>query len=773
MRKKNVFILLTLIFSLCFGFTSKTISEVEAGANEYSSLAQKYLSENNDISSFYTSSSAGSVSGLKGDNLLEKLAQIMEVKHRYYTSYGDVRGAMCYSDEDPNNSSNIILFYAGASFSNAWGSGNNYNREHVWCKNRSGGLYTSVDNSSRGAGADIHQLRPSNPSVNSSRSNNLYAELNKTGNELTYNGNGIDCYNSGSGQFEPRDGIKGDVARILMYMYTHYSTEIDVNSSRASISNTSTTSQAGDLQINNIVYTSLNTSQAAWDVLLSWNELDPVDDFEMNRNNYCASITGVRNPYIDHPEFAEMIWSSSYEGSGALIDNIPQKEYISVPYILTSLGEGDTFQIKPSTNIEGNTISYSSSNTSIASVTSSGLITAKGIGKTTITISCKEETTSFVVSVYEQKYLTLLEESLTLKEGESYQITPNTNVSSLTYSSKDKEIATVSSSGKISALTPGSTTISVEGDGLIATISLIVIPSEDNTTVRYTVTSKTDVSTSRNAPIDSYASFLQTAGTSNGQATAGNTTELKLSGYQGYIIKDITISTKSNTSKGAGSFSVSTSLGKTLVSIPDSKFNTSNWNGSYTTSFVEKKLTLLDENYVIQEGEVISFLLTGSTNSIYIESYIITYELFTEGEKTLDDVFKEYYNEGLYTTSTSYFFNEESQIEMTRYFNVNLEDNNNKIDLSRFINNSYFASWEENAYEISSIDDETLLDFVSVISTDLKKIVEDSYYLDISKITISGESTYLSIKLELTSLDLGKLEDESLTFVEVKVFVEE
>ncbi|MDD7736286.1 MAG: hypothetical protein SOW55_02665, partial [Bacilli bacterium] len=77
MRKKNVFILLTLIFSLCFGFTSKTISEVEAGANEYSSLAQKYLSENNDISSFYTSSSAGSVSGLKGDNLLEKLAQIM------------------------------------------------------------------------------------------------------------------------------------------------------------------------------------------------------------------------------------------------------------------------------------------------------------------------------------------------------------------------------------------------------------------------------------------------------------------------------------------------------------------------------------------------------------------------------------------------------------------------------------------------------------------------------------------------------------------------
>ena len=108
MRKKNVFILLTLIFSLCFGFASKKISEVEAGANEYSSPRERYLGENNDISSFYTSSSVGSVSGLKGDNLLEKLAQIMTVKHRYYTTYGDVRGAMCYSDEDPNDRSKNI-----------------------------------------------------------------------------------------------------------------------------------------------------------------------------------------------------------------------------------------------------------------------------------------------------------------------------------------------------------------------------------------------------------------------------------------------------------------------------------------------------------------------------------------------------------------------------------------------------------------------------------------------------------------------------------------
>lgn len=700
MRKKNVFILLTLIFSLCFGFTSKTISEVEAGANEYSSLAQKYLSENNDISSFYTSSSAGSVSGLKGDNLLEKLAQIMEVKHRYYTSYGDVRGAMCYSDEDPNNSSNIILFYAGASFSNAWGSGNNYNREHVWCKNRSGGLYTSVDNSSRGAGADIHQLRPSNPSVNSSRSNNLYAELNKTGNELTYNGNGIDCYNSGSGQFEPRDGIKGDVARILMYMYTHYSTEIDVNSSRASISNTSTTSQAGDLQINNIVYTSLNTSQAAWDVLLSWNELDPVDDFEMNRNNYCASITGVRNPYIDHPEFAKMIWSTSYSGSGALIDNIPKKEYISVPYILRTIEEEETFQILPSTNIDNSNITYSSSNPSIATVSNSGLVTGVSGGKAIITITNKTSTTSFEIVV----------------------------------NPKSEE----------------------EVEGIKAL---------------YTIVSK-NVQTSGIAPNNSYATYSQTYTGTSGQIRGGDTASLIISGYQGYVIKGLTLSMKSNKGSGSGSLSVTTSLGKDLASIPNSAFNSSNWNGGYSTSFVDIVVDIKDDQYIIQEDETIAVNIVGSANSLYIASYTITYELPKE-EKTLDDLFKDYYNEGAYRTVTSYFFNEQAKIEMARYFNVNLEDNNNKIDLSIFANSNYFASWKENTYEINSIDDEVLLDFVSVISTDLKKIVEDSYYLDISKITISGEFTYLSIKLELSSLDLGKLEDESLTFVEVKVFKEE
>ena len=43
-------------------------------------------------------------------------------------------------------------------------------------------------------------------------------------------------------------------------------------------------------------------------MLLEWNRLDPVDEWEMERNNETAKIQGNRNPFIDHPELADIIW---------------------------------------------------------------------------------------------------------------------------------------------------------------------------------------------------------------------------------------------------------------------------------------------------------------------------------------------------------------------------------------------------------------------------------------------------------------------------------
>lgn len=302
-----------LLVTMLGNLTIKTLANnVFAGANEKQAPKQTYLAENNDVLGYYKNSSAGSVSGLVGSELLEQLAKISTVKHRYYTSYGDCRGAMAFADEDPNDSSKIITFYAQASVDNTWNDGAVYNREHVWCKSLSGGLYPSVSNSESNAGTDIHQLKPTIVSINTQRSNNKYGNLNKQGTELTYKNEGIGCYlNTAKDVFEPNDKIKGDVARILMYMYTHYSNEVT----------NATSKYKGNLKITNIVSAPSGSTQAAWDLLLDWHELDPVDEFEINRNNYCASITGVRNPYIDFPEFANMIWQKDYNGAGALEDS--------------------------------------------------------------------------------------------------------------------------------------------------------------------------------------------------------------------------------------------------------------------------------------------------------------------------------------------------------------------------------------------------------------------------------------------------------------------
>ena len=49
--------------------------------------ATKYWSVNDDVESFYTSTSSGSVKGLKGDELLEKLAEILEDNFRDKTGH--------------------------------------------------------------------------------------------------------------------------------------------------------------------------------------------------------------------------------------------------------------------------------------------------------------------------------------------------------------------------------------------------------------------------------------------------------------------------------------------------------------------------------------------------------------------------------------------------------------------------------------------------------------------------------------------------------------
>ena len=229
-----------------------------------------------DLSSYYDRAE-----GLSGSALKDKLRIIVNEKtsSKYKdTSYGDLRDYLQYTDVDPQNSNNIILFYGHVSVKGEWDGGTTWNREHVWPQSLS--WFDNTSNSTRGAGGDIHHIRPESNSVNSSRGNLKMGEVNG-GSPTKYSNGVIAGYRAGD-YFEPNDCSKGDVARIFFYMMIRYS---QTDSS----------------------YPITNTAQSL-QMLLEWHLLDPVDDLERVRNERAYGYQGNRNPFIDYPEFAELIW---------------------------------------------------------------------------------------------------------------------------------------------------------------------------------------------------------------------------------------------------------------------------------------------------------------------------------------------------------------------------------------------------------------------------------------------------------------------------------
>ena len=116
------------------------------------------------------------------------------------------------ADEDQNNKSNMILFYTRDSVKKQ-GAGT-WNREHVWPKALSNGNWGTSQ-----GGTDILHLRPTYVKPNSTRSSHPFGNATG-GNTLVYEGM---TYGKLAGDiFEPLDCVKGDVARIIMYMWTAY-----------------------------------------------------------------------------------------------------------------------------------------------------------------------------------------------------------------------------------------------------------------------------------------------------------------------------------------------------------------------------------------------------------------------------------------------------------------------------------------------------------------------------------------------------------------------
>lgn len=231
-----------------------------------------------------------SLEGLSGSALKQQLQNIIadpSVVRAH--SYADVWDILKTADQNPKNSSQVWLIYNETPRSkldqqNASSIVGKWNREHIYCQSRGnyGNLYNTYADGintyflsnpdDRDAGlTDAHHLRAVDGQENSSRNNRNYG--------VDYNG---PAGNPGT--------WKGDVSRAVFYMAVRYNGLSVVEGNPIDNPN----GQIGDLT-----------------TLINWNQLDPSDDFEMNRNNYIYTWQMNRNPFIDYPSLVDYIWGAN------------------------------------------------------------------------------------------------------------------------------------------------------------------------------------------------------------------------------------------------------------------------------------------------------------------------------------------------------------------------------------------------------------------------------------------------------------------------------
>ena len=226
-----------------------------------------------------------------------KAALHYDIKGNTVISYTPTRSVLAVIDRDTQTSTNLILIYSGFllatnKFTVTGGDTGTWNREHMFPE--SYGMNVDPQRS------DLFNLRACDTSVNGTRGNLYYDTSTVPSNTLTdapgssYDGD----------SWEPRDGDKGFVARACFYITTRYDgTGGDTNLLLSDTPN----SGAG-------TFAKLST-------LLAWNRRFPPTDWERTRNGLiCQNYQFNRNPFIDNPDFADMVFlgvdgSTAWQGT--------------------------------------------------------------------------------------------------------------------------------------------------------------------------------------------------------------------------------------------------------------------------------------------------------------------------------------------------------------------------------------------------------------------------------------------------------------------------
>lgn len=249
------------------------------------------------------------IDGLLGEALKAMLNSIINDHQEYpytHNTQTDLWDILRHADEDPNNPDHIIGIYTGLSIAKdcqdtinppafceieAYGEMKlvEWNREHVWSKSR--GDFSDENHTAHN---DAHHLVAAERVMNSIKNNRFFEDCHD-GDDDNIVDRGYGNFTCNLWSFEPRDEVKGDIARMIFYMVVRYE------------------DASFDLEVINDPEQYRDTNLPYYgdiDDLLRWHILDPVSEDEVRRNDIIFSYQGNRNPFIDLPELVALIWGS-------------------------------------------------------------------------------------------------------------------------------------------------------------------------------------------------------------------------------------------------------------------------------------------------------------------------------------------------------------------------------------------------------------------------------------------------------------------------------
>lgn len=436
---------------------------------------------------------------LVGEDLIVALSTLTSTNFVDKT-YDSLPTIYQYSDAALNDSSKMQMVYTGTIKPFSPGDlPSGVNKEHVWPAAWYG---NGVRTESAGSpGADAHNVWPCATELNSKRGvaafdeldfNSAYKTYEFTRTDWSYGTPGDDDtfvwssafnYTAGSSThvLYPSRGNRGAIARILMYVATRYRNDSRYPVMLHDRPETLKTGRIGKLS-----------------TLLKWHFQEPPSAWEIRRNNEVASRWHHnRNPFVDNPEYASRIYYHLPEpGTSAVspavksvIETYGTMGGIRLSHTSLNLIEGATQQVSITSNPDNETVTWSSSNPSVASV-NNGLITALSAGSATITAqgTTSQATVSVIVtpeggSDVLISSISLTPTTLSLAVGKTSQLNVNISPSDATnkvlnWASSDSSVAIISE-GTVTAVKAGTATISAtttDGTNLTATTSVTVTP---------------------------------------------------------------------------------------------------------------------------------------------------------------------------------------------------------------------------------------------------------------------------------------------------------